>query len=239
MTTEEFSNEFDIYYDNSMSNQAPGLDSYEKSVFLTQAQNSIIMSLYKGDLMKDGFENTETLKNSLSSLIRTVYPSLYTELINNNHIVENSILYSLPNNLWYTIYEEAKVTSESDSSIIASKVLVTPVSHDTFYKIHNNPFEGANSNRVLKLNKSEYQVELVPQKGLAIDSDSYLVRYLQKPDPIILSNLHDIDSTLQIDNNFEASTCKLNSIVHRTILLKAVELAKLVWFSQSNRQQNS
>ena len=37
MTTPEFSNEFDVLYNNIMSNAAPGLNEYEKSVFLTKA----------------------------------------------------------------------------------------------------------------------------------------------------------------------------------------------------------
>lgn len=37
MSTQEFSNEFDVLYNNIMSNAAPGLDGYEKSVFLTKA----------------------------------------------------------------------------------------------------------------------------------------------------------------------------------------------------------
>ena len=37
MTNQEFSNEFDILYNNVASNQAPGLDEYEKAVFLTNA----------------------------------------------------------------------------------------------------------------------------------------------------------------------------------------------------------
>ena len=39
MTNQEVSNEFDILYNNVTSNQAPGLDEYEKSVFLTKAQD--------------------------------------------------------------------------------------------------------------------------------------------------------------------------------------------------------
>ena len=39
----EFSSEFDILYNNIMSNTAPGLDEYEKSVFLTQAQEQLIV----------------------------------------------------------------------------------------------------------------------------------------------------------------------------------------------------
>ena len=42
MTTEEFSNEFDVLYNNISSNQSPGLNEYEKSVFLTKAQNEIL-----------------------------------------------------------------------------------------------------------------------------------------------------------------------------------------------------
>lgn len=37
MTNAEFSNEFDTLFNNITSNQAPGIDEYEKSVFLTQA----------------------------------------------------------------------------------------------------------------------------------------------------------------------------------------------------------
>ena len=42
MTTTEFSTEFDVLYNNITSNQAPGLNLYEKSVFLTKAQSQLI-----------------------------------------------------------------------------------------------------------------------------------------------------------------------------------------------------
>lgn len=46
MTNEEFSNEFDVLYNNITSNQAPGLDEYEKSVFLTKAQDEIVKAYF-------------------------------------------------------------------------------------------------------------------------------------------------------------------------------------------------
>ena len=33
MNNTEFSNQFDVFYNNITSNQAPGLNEYEKSVF--------------------------------------------------------------------------------------------------------------------------------------------------------------------------------------------------------------
>ena len=37
MTAQEFSDQFDVFYNNLNSNQAPGLDEYEKSVLITRA----------------------------------------------------------------------------------------------------------------------------------------------------------------------------------------------------------
>ena len=46
MTSEEFSNQFDVLYNNITSNQAPGLNEYEKSVFLTKAQSEIVKNYF-------------------------------------------------------------------------------------------------------------------------------------------------------------------------------------------------
>lgn len=46
MTVEEFSDQFDILYNNITSNQAPGLDEYEKSIFLTRAQEDIVKGYF-------------------------------------------------------------------------------------------------------------------------------------------------------------------------------------------------
>ena len=48
MNNKEFSNEFDILYNNLMSNNAAPLNEYEKSVLLTQSQESIVIDIYNG-----------------------------------------------------------------------------------------------------------------------------------------------------------------------------------------------
>ena len=59
MTPQEFSSEFDILYNNIMSNKAPGLDDYEKSFFLTQAQEILVLTYYNGNNpSNDSFEKT-------------------------------------------------------------------------------------------------------------------------------------------------------------------------------------
>jgi hypothetical protein len=77
MTCEEFSNEFDILYNNIMSNQAPGLDEYEKSVFLTRAQDDIVKRYFtpKGNKDFEGFDSSLKRNMDFSSLYRnyTIY----------------------------------------------------------------------------------------------------------------------------------------------------------------------
>ena len=47
-------------------------DEYEKSVFLTKAQEELVISIYDGkNLSGESFENTEEARRSLSSLVKT------------------------------------------------------------------------------------------------------------------------------------------------------------------------
>ena len=60
MTSEEFSNEFDILLNTYAADGVITVDEYDKSVFLTKAQESLVIDLYTGRLQQiGGFELTE------------------------------------------------------------------------------------------------------------------------------------------------------------------------------------
>ena len=73
MTVEEFSDQFDILYNNITSNQAPGLDEYEKSIFLTRAQEDIVKGYFDPLLNKtqQGFDGSERRQIDFSMLIKS------------------------------------------------------------------------------------------------------------------------------------------------------------------------
>ena len=73
MTNEEFSNEFDVLYNSITSNQAPGLDEYEKSVFLTKAQSEILREYFNSrvDGTNGGFDGSQKRQYDFSFLIKT------------------------------------------------------------------------------------------------------------------------------------------------------------------------
>ena len=72
MTVQEFSNQFDILYNAIATQSAPGIDSYEKSVYLTKAQLEIIKNYYDpaSNRKQKGFEGSEKRRVDLKNLIR-------------------------------------------------------------------------------------------------------------------------------------------------------------------------
>lgn len=223
MTVQEFSLEFDLMYNNISSNQAPGLSEYEKSLFLTQAQEALVLDIYSGNL-GSSFESTEEVTDYLSSLVKQV--TLKTDVYGCG-LDSRSVFFEIPEDVWFKTGEKAIISSDSleCKGCVKREVDVVPVTQDTLYRTKNSPFRGPNERRVLRLDSGAYNVELISKYPII----SYTLRYLSKPEPIILNNLTD---GLTIDGQSKAQTCKLNPAIHRAILSRAVSIAKAVWSSQ-------
>lgn len=225
-TCEEWENGFDLLYQNITSNQAPGLNAYEKSVFLTEAEYSIVIALYNGSL-RNSFEETEELTSYLATLVsqKDCEPGLLS-----THIVEGSNVFELPKDLLFITLEMCTVSVDGCGNRPA---VVVPVTQDEFWRTYRDPFKRHNKDRVLRLSYGMYGgldphtmrfSELVSSNAIT----KYTVRYLKKPEPIILCNLED---GLSIDGETQAKTCKLNEHLHQAILEEAVRRAKAVWIS--------
>lgn len=223
----EWSLEFDQLYNNIASNQAPGLTEYEKSVRLTRAQEDIVVALYRGSLGKS-FEENEEMTHYLSSLVCQYQSS--SAVRNAPHIVSSSYVFELPDDMLFRTLEIAKITKDGCGSIDAA---VIPVTQDEFWRTHRNPFKKQNATRVLRLSYGDSDMF---SSGLAhiqyseLISDypveSYIIRYLKRPEPIILVDLEDGYS---INGETEAKTCKLPEAIHQLILSEAVRAAKAAW----------
>ena len=66
MDYKEFSDRFDILYNNITSNQAPGLTEHEKSIFLTKAQDEVLKNYFnpKGNKYQEGFDGNQILPDT-------------------------------------------------------------------------------------------------------------------------------------------------------------------------------
>lgn len=224
MTTEEFSNEFDTLL-NSYSNtgefgKVPNtieLDEYEKSVFLTKAQEDVVIDMYNGkNTFGDSFEKTEEIRRYLSNLIKTYTTSIKETTYSG--LSKHSVFFKLPNDLWFITYEAVDLKDDRLGCKSGEDICVTPVTQDEYHRIRKNPFKGSNERRALRLDLNEEVVEIVSKYNV----DSYLVRYLSRPNPIILNNL---PNDLSINGINEKTECELNPVIHRAILERAVRLA--------------
>ena len=225
MTIQEFSSEFDILYNNIMSNAAPGLDEYEKSVFLTQAQEQLVVEIYDGRYSGESFENTEESRRYLSNIIKDV--TLTTQVTGHTGVSKLSVFYEIPTDVWFRTYEAVTFSDDKLGCANGTTGLVKPVTQDEYYTLNRNPFKGPNERRVLRLDVSDRIIEVVSVYFI----DSYYIRYLVKPDPIILDDLTQYDTSINGESGI--SECKLNPVLHRAILNRAVLLAKNAWSTGS------
>ena len=209
-TSEEWSVNFDILYNNISSNQAPGLTEYEKSVFLTQAQEAVILDLYKGT-SGDAFETTEEVTRYLSSLVKTHrFNNITPE--DKQYVVDTSEV----DNLWFITYQSGSITVGENTR----DVIVVPSRQGSLYKDLNNPFKGPNKNKVLAISE-EGSIILYSKYPIS----TFYIKYLKRPNPIVLDN-----SELEISNVSDFSV-EIPESLHNQVLYKAVQLAKAVWQS--------
>lgn len=213
MTNEEFSNEFDILINNI--NVGLEFDEYEKSLFLTKAQEDVVTSLYRGNLIGESFERTEELRRYLSDLVNTYNTN---EKLVCDGITNNSYFFKIPKDILFITYEAVVSQDEKLGCSKNTTMEVVPITQDEFHRIRNNPFRMPNKRRVLRLDIQDQIVELISYYEI----DEYIIRYLKKPDPIILT---DLPQGLSINEKPKATECKLNPAIHRTILEVAVNMA--------------
>ena len=223
MTTQEFSNEFDVLYNNIMSNQAPGLDEYEKSVFLTKAQNEILKNYFnpKGNKYQEGFDGSPKRQIDFSSLVRVSEPTIIFSDSSYIKMDNRSRLYTIPTDILFIVNETAKLTSGSTSRYLS----IVPISFDEYNRLMSKPYKCPLKNQGWRLlqysNKGVAEVIVV---GGTLSE--YKIRYIKRPKPIILANLNETYSNVSIDGEKSVSECELDPILHPEILQRAVELAK-------------
>ena len=230
------SDQFDVLFSNITSNQAPGLNEYEKSLFLTKAEKEIVKNYFTassvGNTTKEGFDDSAKRQADFSVLMRTGACSTVT-MSATNKIDERSKVFSYPDDVFIVINETVKVGSAIKQ--------VIPLRYDEYTRLMSKPFKRPLKNQVWRLINSGSVTGTVAVKrveiiaGVGEDVSSYSVRYVRVPKPIIVA---DLDG-LTIDGQGTASSeCEIDPILHEDILQRAVELAKIAWTStgQDNAQ---
>lgn len=231
MNVEQFSNEFDTLVNAYARDIAFGddasvvdirVDEYEKSLYLTRAEKELVIDYYSGQNAYNlSFEEKEIIREALDTLVKTITPEPVGDISADKHVLDDRrklYFYRLPADLLYIIFEEVKFSSYLSGCKGGNTALVVPSTHDEVWHRLQNPFRGPNNKRVLRLNAENNLVELISDYPIG----SYLLRYVEEPKPIILTDLPD---GLSIEGISTKTECALPSILHHKILDAAVRMA--------------
>ena len=163
MTANEFSQEFDILYNNIASNQAPGLTEYEKSVFLTKAQDEIIKNYFtgkpNGNKYQEGVEDSAKRYSDFSCLIKVDYIDAENDV---QTIDQRGKIIYLPDDLMITLNEAFYVhyklmdsLSQEEPRLIRTIVKdtyqVVPITLGEYQKLMSKPSNDPLKRQVWKL----------------------------------------------------------------------------------------
>lgn len=227
MTNEEFSNGFDILvnsyrrfkdFDKQESLDSIEFDEYEKSVYLTKAQEELVVNFYNGkNPYGDSFESTEEMRRYLDALVKTKVFTM-ADALRSIGVSANSVLFQLPDDLAFITMEQITYDDEKLGCYNGSTADVYPVTQDEYSRVKDNPFRGPTKYKAIRLDSGNKTVELVLKYAIK----EYLIKYLSKPEPIILETL---PNDLTIEGVSNQTECKLNSVLHHTILERAVQMA--------------
>lgn len=218
MTNKEFSDGFSTLLNSFGVTPNITLDEYEKSTFLTNAQEQLIIDIYSGRNIIYGksFEQTEEIRRYLSNLVETYETS--TKVTGKLGLSQDSVFFEIPQDTWFITYEVAFLKDSRLGCLDGIEASVVPLPQDDLYRAKDNPFRGPSKDRVLRLDIKSDLAELISKYNV----DKYLMRYISQPTPIILVDLPD---ELSINGVSTESECELNPVVHRAILERAVQLA--------------
>lgn len=251
MTTSEFSNAFDTLlssyntradFGEGASKREIVLDEYEKSVFLTQAQDIVIKSYFDSSTNSQGqgIDDSTRRQVDFSSLITVASPSKLEAVATTAEEGESSgegteppttqptlmsfddrgVLYKLPSNILIMLNEKVKSGNRN--------YVVVPINYAEYDRLMSKAYGQPLKKQCWRLfqNVSGIDItsEIIPTEGVTVSD--YRIRYIRRPRPIILTNLSlEHQESLEIDGISAVTECELNPIVHMDILNKAVELA--------------
>lgn len=226
MTTQEFSNEFDILYNNVMSNQAPGLNEYEKSVFLTKAQDEIVKAYFnpKGNKFQEGYDDSGKRQIDFSMITKNESPTLVSD--NDDYLGYKVRTFKFPEHPLMILNETIKVVRNNSDIVLT----IVPLSYMELSRLMSKPYKYPIKWQAWRLIGGEDSVEakiIIGPNDTLNTGNSYSARFIKRPQAIILEDLQE--AGLSINGEQGAQTCQLDPEIHHEILQRAVELAKAAY----------
>lgn len=234
MTASEMELEFDVIYNDICSNRGPGLNKYEKSVFLTLGQEDILLSYLNPKKNKSGevFDETRFKSLNLYDVTMNVTKPINTYIESNTPYEKTWFLGNLGANTsefnepFFILYEFVKGNDGEYYKVI-------PISSLEFNKVQSKPYRYPLKNTVWRVRAGgNYHII-----GLDVKKPEnyykYTISLIRKPTPILIPGFYS-ESDMSIEGFGNSSDnagkdCVLDVLIHHEIVQRAAELAKAAY----------
>jgi hypothetical protein len=246
MTTEEFSNEFDVLI-NAFKHKAElgdqgsladlSINEYEKSVYLTKAQDNILKAYFSKSLNPYGesFDASSKMQIDFSTLIVCKRFNI-SNAKKGEGFSDRGYLFTFTDDLFITdgkqqfplfLLNEKVSTGETTPEFkIYKSYVIVPINYSEYNRIMSKAYPEPLKRQAWRLfNTNEHLVNRKLEIILRTDDKYtplyYDIRYVRKPQPIILSDLEDTT----IEGISKNTQCELDVTIHQEILQEAVRIA--------------
>ena len=260
----ELFNTFTVLYNNITSNQAPGLNPYEVGLFLTKAQNQLLQEYFNHriDYTNAGYDRSEKRQIDFSYLIRTKEVEQQQSETGIVKIDSRSKVFVVNDtDIMFVLNECVRDTN--------TYYTVMPLSYDVYTELMKAPYKypvkgcawRLENNYVNSTDSRDVQDEPTPTPPPTPEPDSYhfyevigkgltgtakyVVRYVKRPKPFILTDLSETSLTIDGENTVMFGEIPME--FQDEVMERAVTLAKIAWqggtstiaamTSQANRKE--
>lgn len=170
MGIQEISSLFDTLYNNINNNQAPGLNEWEKSVFLTKAQDEILKNYFnpKSNKNQEGFDDVPKRQIDFSSITEKaaydkvkkagVYDGDPQDIdpLESDTIDPRAFVFPFPEDVYFIINETLVFNEYSDAGALKEpnplKTLqVMPLKNSEYTRLMSRPYKAPLKNQAWRL----------------------------------------------------------------------------------------
>ena len=200
MTTTEFKDELNVIYENINKGGAPGLDDYEISVILSNAQEELVKAMpdesFPGLVAVDAIASPTTTG------------------------IDDGYSFNLPSD-WL------RFLNEKVENVSGDVLRVLPISPEEYTSKLSKAYSYPPRRRAWRLLLDESDtnsaVEIRVRSGFV--PTTYTLRYLRRPTPIIVADLSTLTPATTIDGLSAITQCEIADKYHRDIIKYASQLA--------------
>ena len=149
-TVKEWSDAFDVLFNNAMSNANAALDENDKSIFLTKGEFEVVKNYFnpKGNKYQEGFDDSIKRQADFATLIKT---KVLDPITNTNAFDSRSQSFIMPPEVFLVINEQIHDDVQPYQII--------PISYDDYVNKMQKPYKYPPKNQVWRLITGETYVQ--------------------------------------------------------------------------------